>query len=140
MISSRFFHVLFAVLLLGLVSVVSAQGNLDVDTPAIGALKKSMQQRHSELVPLYDSGAVGFARDGTVKLRDASAVPLPQRGRANTLIAAENDDRAALYREIARANDHPEWESDIRSTFAQRFIDRAKAGWWVETQGGWKSK
>jgi len=121
-------------------SFVAAQGNLEINTPAISALQKTMQQRHAELAPLYASGAIGLAKDGSVALRDASSVPLAQRGRVNTLIAAENADRAALYREIARANGHPEWEPDIRATFAQRWIDRAQAGWWVEGGQGWKRK
>ena len=117
-----------------------AQGNLEINTPAISALQSSMQQRHAELAPLYASGAVGLARDGNVVLRDASAVPLAQRGQVNALVAAENADRAALYREIARANNRPDWEADVRRTFAQRWIDRAQPGWWVEGPGGWAQK
>ncbi|MBS0545957.1 MAG: YdbL family protein [Proteobacteria bacterium] len=117
-----------------------AQGNLDIDTPAIAALRTSMQQRHLQLAPLYASGAVGLAGDGTVALRDASGVPLAQRGQVSNLVAAENADRAALYREIARANGHPEWEADVRRTFAQRWIERAQAGWWVQAGGNWVRK
>lgn len=119
---------------------VPAQGNLEISTPAIAAVRQSMQARHVELEPLYASGAVGFARDGGVVLRDASGVPLAQRARVTALIAAENADRNALYREIARANGHPEWETDIRATFAQRWIERAKPGWWVEGPSGWTRK
>lgn len=117
-----------------------AQGNLDIDSPAIAALKVSMQQRHSQLGPLYAAGTVGLAADGSVALRDASGVPLPQRGQVNALVAAENADRAALYREIARANSHPEWEKEVRSTFAQRWIERAQAGWWVQRGKDWVRK
>ncbi len=128
--------------LLGLVmaAVVHAQGNLEIDTPAIAALKQSMQKRHAQLEPLYAAGAVGLASDGTVALRDAGSVPLAQRAQVNGAIAAENADRAALYREIARANDHPEWEADVRRTFAQRWIDRAQPGWWVQQGGKWVQK
>ncbi|WP_068637061.1 YdbL family protein [Thauera butanivorans] len=119
---------------------VQAQGNLEIDTPAISALKASMKQRHAQLRPLYVSGAIGLAADGSVALRDASAVPLAQRGSVNALVAAENADRSALYREVARANQHPEWEADVRSTFAQRWIDRAPAGWWVQRGGTWVKK
>lgn len=136
-------HVLRALMLAALVllaGVASAQGNLEINTPAISALQKSMQQRHTELAPLYAAGAIGLASNGDVALRDASAVPLAQRAKANSLIAAENADRASLYREIARANGHPEWEADIRSTFAQRWIDRAQSGWWVQGAGGWARK
>jgi uncharacterized protein YdbL (DUF1318 family) len=75
-----------------------------------------------------------------IALRDASAVPLPKRQAVNALVAAENRDRSALYAEIAKANGHPEWESEIRSTFAQRWIQRAQRGWWVQRGGGWSQK
>jgi uncharacterized protein YdbL (DUF1318 family) len=55
-------------------------------------------------------------------------------------VAAENADRAALYREIARANGHPEWEAEVRKTFAQRWIERAQPGWWVQRGGAWVQK
>ena len=113
-----------------------AQANLDVNTPAIAALQRSMQQRHAELGPFYSSGAVGLTRDGNVALRDANLVPLPQRQQVNALIAAENQDRAALYREVARANGHPEWEGDIRNTFGQRWIEKAQPGWYYQGGGG----
>ncbi|MGL1833294.1 YdbL family protein [Rhodocyclaceae bacterium SMB388] len=117
-----------------------AQGNLEINTPAIAALQSSMQQRHAQLAPLYAAGAVGIAAGGSVALRDASSVPLAQRGQVNALVAAENADRTALYREIARANGHPEWEADVRRTFAQRWIERAQPGWWVQGPGGWVQK
>jgi uncharacterized protein YdbL (DUF1318 family) len=134
------FKAWLGILLLSIAGFAAAQGNLEIDTPAITALKQSMQQRHGQLAPFYASGAVGLASDGSVAMRDASSVPLAQRGAANSLIAAENADRAALYREIARANSHPEWEAEVRSTFAQRWIDRAPAGWWVQSGGAWKRK
>ena len=127
-------------LLFALATVAGAQGNLDIDSPAITALRNSMQQRHAKLAPLYAAGAVGQAADGTVALRDASGLPLAQRGQVNSLIAAENQDRLALYREIARANGHPEWEAEVRRTFAQRWIDRAQPGWWVQRGGSWVKK
>ena len=125
---------------LALAFAVHAQGNLEIDTPAISALRKAMQQRHAQLAPLYAAGAVGIAADGTVSLRDAAAVPLAQRAQANAAVAAENADRAALYREIARANGHPEWEGEVRRTFAQRWLDRAQPGWWVQQGASWSRK
>ncbi|NMG64306.1 DUF1318 domain-containing protein [Azoarcus indigens] len=130
---------LSVVLLLG-ASLVLAQGNLDVSSPAISALKRSMQERHAQLAPLYDSGALGQTTDGGVAVRDASAVPLAQRAQATALVAAENADRSALYREIARANGHPEWEADVRRTFAGRWAERARAGWWIQQDGNWVRK
>jgi uncharacterized protein len=117
------------------------QANIEIDTPAIASLKQSMQQRHKQLEPYYTGGAVGLTRDGLIAMRDANAVPLAARQPVNALIAAENQDRNALYREIARANSHPEWEGDIRSTFGQRWIELARPGWWYQnTSGSWVRK
>ena len=69
-----------------------------MSTPAIVAIQSAMQARHANLAPLYDSGAIGLTRDGKVALRDASSVPLPQRGALNGLLASENADRTSLYR------------------------------------------
>lgn len=128
-------------LLAGLLAVVAAaayaQGaNLDIDTPAIAAIKSAQQARHAQLKPFYDSGAIGLTRDGLIAVRDASLVPLSQRAQLNALVAEENRDRTALYREIARANGHPEWEADIRATFAARWIAKAPAGWYVQNNAG----
>lgn len=115
---------------------VHAQANLEINTPGITAIQSSMTQRHAQLAPLYAGGGVGLTRDGNIALRDPNAVPLAQRQQANALIAAENQDRAALYREIARANNKPEWEAEIRNTFAQRWIDKAQAGWYYQNSSG----
>lgn len=117
-----------------------AAADLEVNTPAIGALKGSMQQRHGALAPYYASGALGLTRDGQVAVRDAGAIPLSERQKVNSLVAQENSDRSALYREIARANGHPEWEEEVRTTFAGRWIDKAQPGWWVQSSGGWTKK
>ena len=121
--------------------IAAAQGNLEINTPAVSAHKDAMQSRHAQLAPHYASGAVGLTRDGRVDLRDANAVPLAQRQAVSALVSAENADRAALYREIARANGHPEWEGDVRNTFAQRWIDKAQPGWYFQNaNGAWVKK
>jgi uncharacterized protein YdbL (DUF1318 family) len=116
--------------------VAAGQANLDIDTPAITATRNAMAARYPQLEPFFASGAVGLTRDGMVAVRDANAVPLNQRAAVNALVSQENQDRAALYREIARANGHPEWEADIRNTFARRWIDRARPGWWYQNAAG----
>ncbi|MEO6423010.1 MAG: YdbL family protein [Candidatus Nitrotoga sp.] len=130
----------FALFVLCVSAAASAQVNIEINTPGVVALKRSMQTRHTQLAEFYNNGAVGLTSDGLVALRDANAVPLASRQKVNGLVAAENQDRKALYTEIARANAHPEWEGDIRNTFAQRWIQRAQAGWWVQSGGSWLKK
>ncbi len=124
-----------------LVPAAHAQGaNIDISSPAIDALTASMQARHAQLSPLFDDGVIGVTDEALVAVRDAKAVPLASRQEVNRLVADENRDRNALYREIARANGHPEWEAEIRSTFARRWVDRARSGWWHRSGGSWQLK
>lgn len=124
-----------------LVPPASAQADLNIATPAVRQLTQSMEARHGQLKKYYDSGAVGLTRDGLVEIRDQNLIPLPERNSARKLVADENADRANLYREIASANGHPEWEADIRATFAERWIGKASSGWYYQDSGGaWKRK
>ena len=133
------FSVFFALSAL-LFNASAMAADLEINTPAIAALKNSMQARHNQLAPNYGNGSVGLTRDGLVAVRDATAVPLAQRQAVNALVAAENKDRNALYKEIAVANQNPQWESEIRSTFAERWVQKAKAGWWYQSASGWVQK
>lgn len=121
-------------------SAAYAAADLEINTPAIAAIKNSMQNRHGQLAPFYASGAVGLTKDGLVAIHDANLVPLAQRQSANSLVAAENADRNSLYKEIATGNGHPEWEAEVRSTFAQRWAQKAQSGWWYQDGSGWIKK
>lgn len=116
--------------------------NLRIQTATTDAIHGRMQARFRDtLAPLFDSGAVGFTQDGLVAVRDAGKLPLDQRAGASAAVADENRDRNALYREVASANNHPEWESQIRATFAKGWIERARPGWYYQdSSGAWKQK
>jgi len=46
-----------------------------------------------------------------------------------------------VYREIAVANGQPDWEDDIRETFARRWIANARTGWYYQdASGSWQRK
>ncbi len=123
------------------VPAAQAQADIDVSSPAIRTLTSSMKARAADLEQFFVSGAIGLTTDGLVELRDVNSVPLADRNRARKLVADENADRNALYAEIANANGHPEWESDIRGTFAQRWIANARAGWYYKKgSGDWARK
>lgn len=125
------------------ISPAYAQGQPDfnIQTPAITAIQSRMEQRFdSALRPHFDSGALGFTEDGLVVVRDAAALALKDRVPVNTAVADENRDRKAVYREIAVANGHPEWEGQIRTVFAKQWVDSARGGWWYQRGGAWKQK
>ena len=129
------------VLLEWLVSPAHAGADISVNTPAIRQLEAAMEKRHRQLARYYTDGAVGMTPDGEITIRDQKLIALQDRNTVKSLVASENRDRNALYAEIARANEHPEWEREIRDIFARRWVDNAPSGWWYQSaQGGWKQK
>lgn len=123
-----------------LVTPAAAEADLSISSPAIQKLQQTMKGRHNALKPFYDNGAIGLTEDGLLTMHDATVVSLKDRNRLKGLLVEENEDRLALYNEIARANNHPEWLSDIQATFARRWIDKAAKGWWYLDNGQWKQK
>jgi len=120
-----------------------AQGaDISIRTPAIQAIQERMAERfQGQLLAGFDSGALGFGSDGLIVLRDAAKVGLRDRAALNQAIADDNRDRRAVYREIAVANGHPEWEGQIRDIFARQWINSARAGWWYQgADGAWQQK
>ena len=125
-----------------LISDAHAAADITIRTPAIQAIQARMEQRfNATLEAHFDSGALGFTNDGMVTVRDATKVGLKDRVAVNQAVADDNRDRDAVYREIAVANGHAEWEDEIRATFAKQWVDSARAGWWYQTTAGaWKQK
>jgi len=141
-------HVLVAALgaaLNALVPAANAQGAeeaLNVSSPAVTRIKQSMGARFGEMEKFFASGAIGLTKDGLVDVRDLNAVALPDRATVKRLVSEDNADRAQLYAEIAKANNHPDWEPDIRKSFAKRWVATgAKPGWYYQADdGSWKQK
>ncbi|MDQ2702043.1 MAG: YdbL family protein [Pseudomonadota bacterium] len=120
-----------------------AQGTPDITirTPAIQAIQARMEARfNATLRAGFDSGALGFSSDGLVVVRDAGKLALKDRVSINQAVADDNRDRKAVYREVAVANGHPEWESQIRGVFARQWIASARSGWWYQDGSAWKQK
>jgi uncharacterized protein YdbL (DUF1318 family) len=119
-----------------------ASPNLDISDPQIRAVTASMQQRFADMKKYFDSGVIGLTADGQVTVREPNAIPLAERAVVTRLVAEDNRDRATLYAELARANKHPEWEADIRRTFARRWVERgAQTGWYYQDSAGrWAQK
>jgi len=128
-----------------LIGIGSAQAqsapDISIKTPAIQAIQSRMESRfNSNLRAGFDSGALGFTDDGLVSVRDAGKLELKDRVTMNAAVADDNRDRKAVYREVAVANGHPEWEAQIRNVFAKQWVDSARSGWWYQAGGAWKQK
>ncbi|NNC77536.1 MAG: DUF1318 domain-containing protein [Woeseiaceae bacterium] len=124
------------------VSDANAQGSIDFDKPSPEkqALENSLAARFPSLRPYFDSGAIGLTESGLIDFRDRNLVPLKDRNNIVQLVAAQNNDWNTLYAEIARLNGHPEWQDNIRRTFAERWVAKANKGWYYRESGAWKQK
>jgi uncharacterized protein YdbL (DUF1318 family) len=126
-----------------MIPAAHAQGaeSIDVSSPAITRISQSMAGRWGELEKFFASGAIGFTNNGNIEVRDLNSVALPDRATVKRLVSEDNADRAALYTEVAKANNHPEWEGDIRKSFARRWVAKAKPGTYFQDESGaWKQK
>ena len=121
-------------------SAHAEEANLTIDSAEIRQLRSTMEARFAGLQGFYAAGYIGIQGSGLLTVRDVTAVPLQQRNAVNSLVAAENADRNALYQAIANANGHPEWAADIKATFAKRWVSNAQAGWWYQSGGTWVQK
>ncbi|MCC8362025.1 YdbL family protein [Lysobacter sp. A6] len=119
-----------------------AQPDITIKTPAIQAIQARMASRFdATLRKGFDMGALGFSKDGLVVLRDPGSLELKDRVGMQKAVADDNRDRAAVYKEIAVANGHPDWEKNIRTVFAKQWVDSARGGWWYQdASGAWKQK
>lgn len=128
-----------------LLGIGSAQAqsapDITIKTPTIQAIQARMETRFSTTLRAgFDSGALGFTDDGLITVRDPAKIELKDRVAMNAAVADDNRDRKAVYREVAVANGHPEWEAQIRGVFAKQWISSARPGWWYQLGGAWKQK
>lgn len=127
-----------------LIPTASAQErpNVNIDTPAIAEIQNRMASRfESRLKAEFERGSVGLTQDARIGARDLAKLPLKERAALTALINEDNRDRDAVYREIAVANNRPEWESQIRQIFAREWINKAKSGWYYQGENGvWMQK
>lgn len=117
-----------------------AQDATTVSNAAIRGLNDQIAQNHQQLAPYYGSGNVGIASDGSLVLRDAGGLSVPQVAGLKRLIAADNTARQNLYAEVARALNTPE-AGKVQAVFAAKWRDKAQSGWWVQDDNGsWRQK
>jgi uncharacterized protein len=119
----------------------TVEANLEIESPTIAVIKKSIAGRLAVLKPRFESRSIGLTRDGLVAIMKPDNIHPTERRTVEILVEEDNKDRATLYREIARANGRPDWEADLKRTFGERWINRAPMGWMIEDAPGiWKKK
>lgn len=120
-----------------MIPAAHARANIDISSPAINEIKQRMKQRYEQFLKKWlDQGVIGFNNQGFVEILDMSALGLKDRQQVKKVVADENRDRKALYRELAVANGHPEWEEEIRQVFVKQWIAKAHQGWHYQLPDG----
>jgi hypothetical protein len=105
--------------------------DLNASTPAILKIKARISSRESKLVAYKDSGHAGEAANGLIEARSISGMNLAERKSFRDALAAENDDRAALFRELALV--HRIEDASIAATAYAHFKgDNAAPRHWVQ--------
>lgn len=118
------------------------QVDIKVSTPAIRAIRDSMRNLFQQLKPYYEKGAVGENNNGFEEVRDTGSLNLQERAAVTNLVQQMNNQRAALYKEIATANKlGPDSVPQIQKIFANSWRDKSHPGWWVQDDKGvWAKK
>ncbi len=80
-----------------------AQDVTDVSNATIRALKERMKGRYQQMKPFYDKELIKEGDDGYVTTGDQGGLGLREKRDLNSLVDAENQDRKALYQEVAKA-------------------------------------
>jgi uncharacterized protein YdbL (DUF1318 family) len=113
-----------------------------ISNPAIRRIIESRAARIGELSRFKASGAIGENNKALLEARDLQQLQLADRAAAQKLIKAENDDREAMFKEIAAATGaSPDSMPQIRTTYAETLRQKAKAGEWIQQPGGeWVKK
>jgi len=115
----------------------AAGGETTVSSPAIDALKLKLKNRAPQLNPFFDAGAIGEGNDGLVAVRDVSVLPMKDRAQVNRIVKEENDDRLAMYREVAKElKVEPKDLPRVQGSFAREWAKFARPGWWVQAPDG----
>jgi uncharacterized protein YdbL (DUF1318 family) len=112
------------------------------DSPAVQNLKKQMADRFPRLTPYFQKGAVGEGFKGFVEVREAGTLSAAEKTEIKQLVEAENRDRQALYREVAKSmNVSPDQISKVQRIFADKWQQSSAPGWWVQKEDGkWVQK
>lgn len=124
------------------VAYAQTKSDLNVSTPKIAAIKKTLKARYPKLFPSYKGLVIGDGNDGYLSVRDDSKLNLKAKRDLKALVAAENKDRKELYGEIAVANKIDKKNvGSIGKLFSVQWQKKSKPGWWIQdAKGKWQKK
>ena len=125
-----------------LIPMAYAQEEERVSTPKIRALKQSLKDKESLLLPFFEKGNIGEGNDGFIHVRNEDNLSLKEKADLRRLTKDVNSDRENLYSEVANALDIDSGQIPrIQKIFAKRWIENSRTDWWIQKEDGqWERK
>lgn len=116
--------------------------DININTPAISAIRSSLEARAPQLRPYYAGGNIGITNRGYLEIRSMTGLDVKSQADLKGLVDADNNDRRNLYYEIAVANSFgSEAVPQIESLFADSWRTKASPGWVIQNNdGSWTTK
>ena len=123
-------------------TVYAGEIDLNLTTPAIRKLVDSMKARNTAIMQFKGKGVIGETNDGMLAIRKMDGLGGEEIRTVKRLLRAENNDREALYKELAAANKiDPADIGKVKAIFANTLKSKAKQGHWHhDEKGNWKQK
>lgn len=115
---------------------------LNVSTPKIKKIKKTLKVRQKKLLPWFQKSVLGEGHDGYIVIREKDGLALKEKRAVNSLVKTENRDRKELYGTIAAENGISKGRiKHIGVLFGKSWHKSCKPGWWIEPKKGrWEKK
>jgi uncharacterized protein YdbL (DUF1318 family) len=122
--------------------LVYAQKESRGSNPVIQALKAQIRERFPRLVPFFQKGGIGEAKNGYIEIRDISGLSANEKNELKALVEAENRDRRTVYQEVAKGmNITADQMSKVERIFSGKWQNSAEKGWWIQREDGqWVQK
>jgi len=116
--------------------------DININTPAISAIRSSLEARAPQLRPYYTGGNIGITNRGYLEIRSMTGLDVRSQADLKGLVDADNSDRRNLYYEIAVANSFgSEAVPQIETLFADSWRTKASPGWVIQNNdGSWTTK
>ena len=115
------------------VQVAYASESLRETSEEVTRLAESMRERHSDIEELKAAGCVGEDNRGYLSYLGCDDLEPEEEEEVRELVEDENEDRQALYEEIARLNaEDGVTVQQVQRIFAERRLQRAQSGHHVQ--------
>ena len=117
---------------------VDVAPRIDTRSPEVLKATQSRRERRPALREWKERGCLGETNQGLLEARTGEGCT----AEALELMRAENADRVVIYQAFMKENNIPETDMGrVRSAFAKARQERARAGDWIQLDGGqWVKK